>query len=54
MNTNKLSVIKIGGSTINDWHKSISQINEIIKMGNSIVIVHGGGKTVSEWGANLG
>ena len=54
MNTNKLSVIKIGGSTINDWHKSISQISEITKMGNSIVIVHGGGKTVSDWGAKLG
>ena len=54
MNENKLSVIKIGGSTINDWHKSIGQIYEIIKMGNSIVIVHGGGKTVSDWGAKLG
>ena len=54
MNINKLSVIKIGGSTINDWHKSIGQIYEIIKMGNSIVIVHGGGKTVSDWGAKLG
>ena len=54
MNKNKLSVIKIGGSTINDWHKSIVQIKEIIEMGNSIVIVHGGGKTVSDWGAKLG
>ena len=48
MNKNKLSVIKIGGSTINDWHKSIVQIKEIIEKGNSIVIVHGGGKTVSD------
>ena len=51
MNSNKLSVIKIGGSTIDDWYKSVSQINEIINMGNSLVIVHGGGKTVSDWGA---
>ena len=54
MNSNKLSVIKIGGSTINDWNESIGQINEIISMGNSIVIVHGGGKTVSDWGSKLG
>tara|TARA_Y100000996_G_C22424455_1_gene602872 strand:- start:16 stop:795 length:780 start_codon:yes stop_codon:yes gene_type:complete len=54
MNSNKLSVIKIGGSTIDDWNESIGQINEIISMGNSIVIVHGGGKTVSDWGSKLG
>tara|TARA_S200000501_G_scaffold4024_1_gene3485 strand:+ start:9781 stop:10566 length:786 start_codon:yes stop_codon:yes gene_type:complete len=54
MNSNKLSVVKIGGSTIDDWHKSIGQVNEIISMGNSLVIVHGGGKTVSDWGSKLG
>tara|TARA_A100000164_G_scaffold359302_1_gene371843 strand:+ start:1529 stop:2311 length:783 start_codon:yes stop_codon:yes gene_type:complete len=54
MTSNKLSVIKIGGSTINDWHKSVDQIREIINMDNSLVIVHGGGKTVSDWGSKLG
>ena len=54
MNSNKLSVIKIGGSTIDDWNKNIGQIDKIISMGNSIVIVHGGGKTVSDWGSKLG
>ncbi len=54
MTITKLSVIKIGGSTINDWSESLDQINEIIDMGNSLVIVHGGGKTVSHWGSKLG
>ena len=54
MTVTKLSVIKIGGSTINDWSESLNQINEIINMGNSLVIVHGGGKTVSQWGSKLG
>ena len=49
-----LNVIKIGGSTINDWDKNLAQINQILDMSQSIIIVHGGGKTVSEWGSKLG
>ena len=49
-----LNVIKIGGSTINDWDKNLAQLNQILDMGQSIIIVHGGGKTVSEWGSKLG
>ena len=48
MNSESLSVIKIGGSTINDWDKNLAQLNHILDMGQSIIIVHGGGKTVSE------
>ena len=54
MRQSSLSVIKIGGSTINDWDKNLSQLNQILDMGQSIIIVHGGGKTVSEWGSKLG
>ena len=54
MNSESLSVIKIGGSTINDWDKNLAQLNHILDMGQSIIIVHGGGKTVSEWGSKLG
>ncbi len=54
MNSESLSVIKIGGSTINDWDKNLAQLNQILNMGQSIIIVHGGGKTVSEWGSKLG
>ena len=54
MSTSSLSVIKIGGSTINDWDKNLAQLNQILNMGQSIIIVHGGGKTVSEWGSKLG
>ena len=54
MSPSSLSVIKIGGSTINDWDKNLAQLNQILDMGQSIIIVHGGGKTVSEWGSKLG
>ena len=54
MNSESLSVIKIGGSTIDDWDKNLAQLNHILDMGQSIIIVHGGGKTVSEWGSKLG
>ena len=49
---NNLTVIKIGGSTIEEWDNSLSQIKTIIDKGNNILLVHGGGKTVSEWSAN--
>ena len=51
---NKLNVIKIGGSTIKEWNKSLNQIKEIIDLGESIVLVHGGGKTISDWSSRLG
>jgi acetylglutamate kinase len=51
---NKLNVIKIGGSTISEWNKSLNQIKEIINLGESIVLVHGGGKTISDWSSRLG
>ena len=54
MISSSLSVIKIGGSTINDWDKNLAQLNQVLNMGQSIIIVHGGGKTVSEWGSKLG
>ena len=54
MNAVNLSVIKIGGSTINDWGKNLSQLKEVLNISKSIIIVHGGGKTVSEWGSKLG
>ena len=54
MISSSLSVIKIGGSTINDWDKNLAQLNQVLNMGQAIIIVHGGGKTVSEWGSKLG
>ncbi len=50
----KINVIKIGGSTIEEWGKSLNQIKEITDLGESILLVHGGGKTVSEWSSKLG
>ena len=54
MNSNNTNVIKIGGSTIDDWDKTLDQINELIDMGQSLIIVHGGGKTLSDWSSKLG
>ena len=54
MNSNNINVIKIGGSTIDDWDKTLDQINELIDMGQSLIIVHGGGKTLSDWSSKLG
>ena len=50
----KINVIKIGGSTIKEWDKSLNQIKKIVDLGESILLVHGGGKTVSEWSSKLG
>lgn len=49
-----LSVIKIGGSTIEEWKSSIIFLKSIKDKGIPIIIVHGGGKTVSEWSSKLG
>ena len=51
---NNLTVIKIGGSTIEEWDNTLNQIKTIIDKGNNILLVHGGGKTVSEWSSKLG
>ena len=50
----KINVIKIGGSTIEEWGKSLGQVKSIVNLGDPILLVHGGGKTVSEWSSKLG
>ncbi len=42
-------VIKIGGSTLGEGDSTISDIVRICQENRRIVIVHGGGKFISEW-----
>jgi len=42
-------VIKIGGSTLGNHDTTLDDIVELQKFGEKICVVHGGGKTISEW-----
>ncbi len=44
-----VTVIKIGGSTLGSRDTTIEDIVSLQKQGKSIVVVHGGGSTVTEW-----
>ena len=46
---NKVSVIKIGGSTLGEHDTTIEDIVELQQQDKSLVIVHGGGKLITEW-----
>ena len=44
-----ITVIKIGGSTLGSRDTTIEDIISLQKKGNLLVIVHGGGSTVTDW-----
>lgn len=50
----KVIVIKIGGSTLGSLDTTIEDIVELQKRGKQLVIVHGGGKVITEWLAKQG
>ncbi len=54
MHTNECIVIKIGGSTLGEGDSTIADVVKLWQAGKRPVIVHGGGKTVSEWAAKQG
>jgi len=45
----KTIVIKIGGSTLGSHDTTIEDIVKLQKEGKSLVVVHGGGKLITEW-----
>lgn len=45
----KLTVIKIGGATLGSHDTAITDAVQLQKQGESLLIVHGGAKVVSEW-----
>ena len=44
-----ITVIKIGGSTLSSRDTTVEDIVSLQKQGKSLVIVHGGGNTVTDW-----
>ena len=42
-------VVKIGGSTLGNHDTTLSDVVELHKQGKNVVVVHGGGKIISEW-----
>ncbi|MBT3363908.1 MAG: acetylglutamate kinase [Chloroflexi bacterium] len=50
----KKIVVKIGGSTLGEHDTTIDDIIELHKQGTMPVVVHGGGKKITEWLDKLG
>lgn len=47
-------VIKIGGSTLGSHDTSLQDIVQLQQKGQPVVVVHGGGKTVTDWLDKMG
>jgi acetylglutamate kinase len=54
MKTNNIIVIKIGGSTLGQHDTTLEDLVELQKQGVPVVVVHGGGKIITEWLAKQG
>ena len=52
--SNKIIVVKIGGSTLGNHDTTLEDLVELQKQGEYLVVVHGGGQMTSEWLAQLG
>ncbi|MBN2075652.1 MAG: acetylglutamate kinase [Dehalococcoidales bacterium] len=46
---NKVIVVKIGGATLGSHDTAVEDIVELQKQDKSVVVVHGGGKLITEW-----
>ena len=46
---NKIIVVKIGGATLGSHDTALEDIVELQKQDRSVVVVHGGGKLITEW-----
>lgn len=51
---NSIILVKIGGSTLGAEDTSFDDIAELGRRGASVVVVHGGGPTITAWMASLG
>jgi len=45
----KIVVVKLGGATLGSHDTAIEDIVELQQQGKSLVVVHGGGKLITEW-----
>ena len=53
----KLAIIKISGKTLENFttdNYGIDLINELKNKYSSIILIHGGGKIISDWSQKLG
>ena len=50
----KVIVVKLGGATLGNHDTAIEDIVELQQQGKSLVVVHGGGKVITEWLAKQG
>jgi len=50
----KITVVKIGGSTLGNHDTTLEDLVELQKQGQYLIVVHGGAKVTSEWLARLG
>ena len=46
---NKVIVVKLGGATFGSHDTTIEDIVYLQQKGKSLVVVHGGGKLITEW-----
>jgi acetylglutamate kinase len=46
---NKAIVVKIGGATLGSHDTALEDIVELQKQGRPVVVVHGGGKLITDW-----
>ena len=52
--TNKPIVVKIGGSTLGSEDTTLEDVVALQKQGKPVVIIHGGGKLITDWLTKLG
>lgn len=45
----KVTVVKIGGATLGSHDTTLDDIVQLQKQGRALVVVHGGGKLITEW-----
>ncbi|MFC1847195.1 acetylglutamate kinase [Chloroflexota bacterium] len=50
----KVIVVKIGGATLGSHDTAIEDIVDLQRQGKSLIVVHGGGKIITEWLAKQG
>ena len=48
-NPDKIIVVKLGGATLGSHDTILEDVVDLQQQGKSLIIVHGGGKLVTEW-----
>jgi acetylglutamate kinase len=54
MGNQNILIVKIGGSTLGQHDTTLEDIVDLQKNGRKVVIIHGGGKIITEWLNRLG